>query len=118
MNSSIDRDSKVRSMNRTHQDEALDETNTAVPSDSVDNARIGSNCSPELELLQTSASNFERWGMNMGKPFYDSECAQREESGHIYRQGSDEIKIRVKFGFYHLLNSEKPRNSYFVLKIL
>jgi hypothetical protein len=28
------------------------------------------------------------------------------------------MKIRLKFGFYHLLNSEKPRNPYFVLKIL
>jgi hypothetical protein len=44
-------------------DEALDEANAAVPSDSADDARIGSNCSlelsPELELLRTSASNTE-----------------------------------------------------------
>jgi hypothetical protein len=41
--------------------EALDETNAAVPSDSADDARIGSNCSadlsPELEPPRTSASN-------------------------------------------------------------
>jgi hypothetical protein len=43
--SSIDGDSEVRSTNRTHPDEALDETNVAVPSDSADDARIGSNCS-------------------------------------------------------------------------
>jgi hypothetical protein len=30
----------VRSMNRKHRDEALDETNAAVPSDIADNARI------------------------------------------------------------------------------
>jgi hypothetical protein len=56
-NSSIAGDSGVQSMNRTCPDEALDETNAAVPSDSADNARIGSNCSPELKALRTSASN-------------------------------------------------------------
>jgi hypothetical protein len=56
---SIDRDSEVRSINRTHCDEALDETNAAVPSDSADDAKIGSNCSLELEPLRTTASNFE-----------------------------------------------------------
>ncbi|PWZ55544.1 hypothetical protein Zm00014a_033569, partial [Zea mays] len=39
----------------------IDETNTAVPSDSADDARIGSNCSPELspelEPPRTSTSN-------------------------------------------------------------
>jgi hypothetical protein len=57
----IDGDSEVRSMNRTHCDEALDETNATVSLDSADDARIGSNCSselsPELEPLRTSASN-------------------------------------------------------------
>jgi hypothetical protein len=57
----IDGDSEVRSMNRTHCDEALDETNAAVSLDSANDARIGSNCSPELspklEPLRTSASN-------------------------------------------------------------
>jgi hypothetical protein len=47
-NLSIAGDSGVRSTNRTRSDEALDETNAAVPSDSPDDARIGSNCSPEL----------------------------------------------------------------------
>jgi hypothetical protein len=56
-NSSIAGDSVVRSMNRTRPDEALDETNAVVPSDPADDARIESNCSPELELLRTSASN-------------------------------------------------------------
>jgi hypothetical protein len=37
---------EVRSTNRTHQDEALDETNTMVPSDFADDEQIGSNCSP------------------------------------------------------------------------
>jgi hypothetical protein len=60
-NPSIARDSGVRSTNRTRPDEVLDETNASVPSDSADDARIGSNCSPELspelEPLRTSASN-------------------------------------------------------------
>jgi hypothetical protein len=88
MNSSIDGDSEVRSTNRTQQDEALNEMNVAVPSDSANDARIGSNylseLSSELEPLQTSASNSGRWGMSLGKPFRDSECAQQGEAGHIY----------------------------------
>jgi hypothetical protein len=56
-NPSISGDSGVRSTNRTRPDEALDDTNAAVPSDSAENARIGSNCSPELEPLRTSTSN-------------------------------------------------------------
>jgi hypothetical protein len=59
--SSIDRDLEVRSTNRTHCDEALDETNAAVLSDFADDARIGSNCSSDLssklEPLRTSSSN-------------------------------------------------------------
>jgi hypothetical protein len=56
-NPSIDGDSGVQSTNRTHCNEALDETNAVVPSDSAHEARIESNCSPELEPLRTSASN-------------------------------------------------------------
>jgi hypothetical protein len=60
-NSSIAGDSGIQSMNRTRCDEALDETNATVPSDSADDARIGSNCSPdlspELEPPRTSTSN-------------------------------------------------------------
>jgi hypothetical protein len=52
---------RVRSTDRTRPDDALDETNAAVPSDSADDARIGSNwspeLSPELEPLRTLASN-------------------------------------------------------------
>jgi hypothetical protein len=55
--SSIDGDSSVRSTNQMHRDEALDKTNAAVPSDSTDDAWIGSNCSQELEPLRTSTSN-------------------------------------------------------------
>jgi hypothetical protein len=83
-NSSIDGDSEVQSLNRTHRDEALVDTNTAVLSDSADHTRIGSNCSSELESLQTSISYSERWGMNLRKPFHDSECAQQGEAIHIY----------------------------------
>jgi hypothetical protein len=60
-NPSIAGDSGIQSTNRTRCNEALDETNAAVPSDSSDDARIGSNCSlelsPELEPPRTSASN-------------------------------------------------------------
>jgi hypothetical protein len=51
----------IRSTNRMRPDEALDEKNAAVPSDSADDAQIRSNCSTELsaelEPLRTSASN-------------------------------------------------------------
>jgi hypothetical protein len=60
-NPSIAGDSGIQSTNRTRCDEALDETNAAVPLDSADDARIGSNCSPELspelEPPRTSAGN-------------------------------------------------------------
>jgi hypothetical protein len=60
-NPSIAEDSGVRSTNRTCPDESLDKTNTAVPSDSTNDARIRSNCSselsPELEPLRTSAND-------------------------------------------------------------
>jgi hypothetical protein len=60
-NPSIPGDSEIQSTNRTRCDEALDETNAAVPSDSANDARIGNNCSPELspelEPPWTSASN-------------------------------------------------------------
>jgi hypothetical protein len=44
-NPSIAGDSEIQSTNRTRCDEALDETNATVPSDSADDAQIGSNCS-------------------------------------------------------------------------
>jgi hypothetical protein len=60
-NLSIAGDSGIQSTNRMRCDEALDETKAAVPSDSANDARIGSNCSPELspelEPPRTSASN-------------------------------------------------------------
>jgi hypothetical protein len=60
-NPSIAEDSEIQTTNRTRCDEALDETNAPVPSDSADDARIGNNClselSPELEPPRTSASN-------------------------------------------------------------
>jgi hypothetical protein len=101
-NSSIDGDSEVRSTNRTCRDETLDETNVAVSSNSTDDARIGSNCSPESEPFRTSAINSGSWELNLRKPFCDLEHARRGEAGHIYSLGSDEMKIRVKFEFYYL----------------
>jgi hypothetical protein len=82
--SSIDGDSEVRSMNQAHRDEALDKTNTAVSSDSADDARIGSNCSPELEPLRTSASNSGSWELNLRKQFFALERARQGEAGHLY----------------------------------
>jgi hypothetical protein len=87
-NQSIAGDSGVRSTNRTHPDEALDETNAAVPSDSANNARIESNClaefSPELEPLRTVASNTGSWGSNLEEPFRVLERARRGEARHVY----------------------------------
>jgi hypothetical protein len=65
----IDGDSEVRSTNQMHYDEALDETNAAISSDSADDAQIGSNCSPEFEPLRTSASNYGSWELNLRKWF-------------------------------------------------
>jgi hypothetical protein len=84
-----------------HLDEALDETNAAVPSDSADDARIGSNCSAELEPLRTSASNSGSWELNLGKPFRALERARRGEvvCVCIYIYGSNKMEIQFKFGF-------------------
>jgi hypothetical protein len=75
-------------MIRMHRDEALDEMNATVPSDSLDDAQIGSNCSLELSLelepLRTSVSDSGRWGMSLGKLFCDSESAHQGEANHIY----------------------------------
>jgi hypothetical protein len=83
-NSSIDDKPSVRSTNRKHRDEALDKTNAAVPSESSDDAQIKSNCSPELELSRTSASNFGSFRSKLGKGFRNSERARREDFSHIY----------------------------------
>jgi hypothetical protein len=68
--------------------EALDETNIAVLSDSADDARIGSNCSPELspklQPLRTSASNTGSQGSDLEKMFHGLERARRDEAGHVY----------------------------------
>jgi hypothetical protein len=65
-----------------HQDKALDETNAAVLSDSADDTRIGSNCSPELspelQPFRTSVSNSGSWELNLRKPFRALERARRE----------------------------------------
>jgi hypothetical protein len=63
--SPIHGDPEVGSTNWKHRDEALDETNAAVPSDSADDARIKSNCSPELKHLRTSASDSRSFRSNL-----------------------------------------------------
>jgi hypothetical protein len=86
--SSIDGESEVRSTNRKHQDEALDEANTTVLLDFANDARIESNCSPELspdmEPPRTLASNSGNCVSNLGKRFRDFERAHREASSQIY----------------------------------
>jgi hypothetical protein len=86
-NSSIEDEPSILSTNRRHRHEALDETNTVVPSDSADKARIKSNCSselsPELEPFQTSASNFGSFRSRLEMGFQNSERARREDSSHI-----------------------------------
>jgi hypothetical protein len=104
---SIDGDSEVRSTNRTHCDKALAETNVAVPSDSADDAQIGSNyspeLSPELEPLPNFGDQFRELGIEYGKPFRALERARREQAGHVYIVGVRmRWKIQFKFGFYHL----------------
>jgi hypothetical protein len=73
--SSIGSETTVGSTNQKHRDEALDEKNAAVSSDSTNAAWIETNCSPELsselEPPRTSASN-------------SGNCEQREGSSHIY----------------------------------
>jgi hypothetical protein len=75
--SSIDSELTVGSRNRKHQDESLDETNATVPKDFTNDARIESNCSPELsselEPPRTSVSNSGNCVSNLGKQFQDLE---------------------------------------------
>jgi hypothetical protein len=47
--SPIDGEPEVGSTNQKYRDEALDETNATVLSDSANDAQIESNCSPDLE---------------------------------------------------------------------
>jgi hypothetical protein len=64
-NSPIGDESSVESKNRRQRDEALDETNAVLPSDSTDDARIESNCSPvlspELDPSRTSREQFQEF---------------------------------------------------------
>jgi hypothetical protein len=68
-NSPIEDETLVRSINRRYRDEVLDETNAAVLSDSVDEARIESNCSPELEPCRTTANNSGTFASNLRMEF-------------------------------------------------
>jgi hypothetical protein len=71
-------------MNRRHRDEALDEMNAAVPSDSIDDTRIESNCSLKLEPSRNSASNSGSFGSILRVGFRILGRARREDSSHIY----------------------------------
>ena len=54
-------------MNRTHPDNALDETIEVVSSNFADDARIGSNCSPELESFPNFGEQFRELGIESGE---------------------------------------------------
>jgi hypothetical protein len=104
---SIDGDSEVRSTNQTCPDEALDETNAAVSSDSADNARIESNCSPELsselEPLPNFGEQFRKLGIESEEIVSCSRTGStRRSRACIYSWGSGEMEVRFKFEFYHL----------------
>jgi hypothetical protein len=87
-NSSIGDELSIGSTNQRHRDEALDETNVAVPSDLAVHAQIENYCSPELspdlEPSQTSASNSRSFGSNLRMGFQILERARQEDSSHIY----------------------------------
>jgi hypothetical protein len=82
---SIDGDSEVWSTNRMSPDEALDETITAVSLDSTDDARIGSNCSPELEPLSNFGEQFWELGIESEKMVLCSRtCSTRRSKTCIF----------------------------------
>jgi hypothetical protein len=72
----------VGSTNQKQRDEALDETDAAIPSDSGNDARIENNCSPELSLEleppRTSTSNSGNCGSKLRKRFQDLERVRRD----------------------------------------
>jgi hypothetical protein len=62
-----------------------DETNAAVPADSVDDARIGSDWSPELEPLPNFSKQFRELGIESKKIVSCSEtCSTRRSRACIY----------------------------------
>jgi hypothetical protein len=76
-------------MNRTHCDEAFDDTNTTVLSDSTDDARIKSNCSPELlpelEPLPNFGEQFRELRIESGETVTCSGmCSTRTSRACIY----------------------------------
>jgi hypothetical protein len=85
---SIEDEPSVGLINRRYQDEALNETNAVVPSNSVDDARIESNCSPELppelETSRTSVSNSGSIRSRLGMEFRISKRTRWEDSSYIY----------------------------------
>jgi hypothetical protein len=71
--------------NRTCPNKALDETNAAVPSDFADDARIGSNCSPDLEPLSNFGEQFRELGVEFGETVSALVGLDEEKSGmYIY----------------------------------
>jgi hypothetical protein len=98
----------VRSTNRTRQDEALDETNKVVSSDSADDAQIGNNCSEKLKPLLNFGEQFWKLRVEFKESVSCSvTCSTRRSQIYIYSWGSNEMKIRVKFGFLPFIKFRK-----------
>jgi hypothetical protein len=98
-------------MNRTRPDEALNETNAMVPSDSAEDALIESNCSselsPKLEPLTNFSEQFWELGVEFGETVSCSRTGSTRSRTCIYSRGSDEMEIRFKFRFYHFIKFRK-----------
>jgi hypothetical protein len=107
--SSFDVDLEVRSMNRTHRDEALDGLNAAVPSDPADDAQIESNCWPELKPLPNFGEQFRELGIEYGETISCSGMGSTRRSRvYIYIVG---VQTRLKFGSNSELTIYKIRKS-------
>jgi hypothetical protein len=94
--SSIWDESSVGSTNRRHRDEAIDETNAAVPSNSTDDTRIKSNyspeLSPELERPLNFSERFREFGIESeGGVSNFKKGSTREFQPYIYFLGFEDL---------------------------
>jgi hypothetical protein len=112
---SIDGEPEVQSTNQKYQDETLNETNAAVPTDSANDVRIKSNCSSEssteLKPSRTSTSNSGRILERVSKFGKGS-----TRIFHIYIYillGFENILFFVIIPFFKIkIISEKGRNRF------
>jgi hypothetical protein len=103
----IDRDSEVRSMNQdAPQMKPSMRRSQRYPRIPHMMHGLGviarRSCRRSWNRFRISASNSGSRELNLRKQFYALERARWEEARHIYSSGSNEMKIRVKFRFYHL----------------